>query len=85
MKDPDFDNSRSLLQHILANLQNVRPKQSTDHLYVAAEILDNINAAEATVAVTATYLVWRLTEHPEWQQKIRKELNELAVQENGLV
>ncbi|KAL6817673.1 benzoate 4-monooxygenase cytochrome P450 [Trichoderma camerunense] len=73
MKDSDFDNSRSLLQHILANLQNVGPKQSTDHLYVAAEILDNINAAEATVA------------HPEWQQKIRKELNALAVQENGLI
>ncbi|KAK0756313.1 hypothetical protein N5P37_011228 [Trichoderma harzianum] len=67
MKDPDFDNSRSLLQHILANLQNVRPKLSTDHLYVEAEILDNINAAEATVA------------------KIRKELNALAVQENGLI
>ncbi|KAL7796314.1 benzoate 4-monooxygenase cytochrome P450 [Trichoderma afarasin] len=73
MKDPDFENSRSLLQHILANLQNVGPKQSIDHLYVAAEILDNINAAEATVA------------HPEWQQKIRKELNALAVQENGLI
>ncbi|KAM6476616.1 benzoate 4-monooxygenase cytochrome P450 [Trichoderma sp. SZMC 28011] len=85
MEDPNFENSRSLLQHILANLQNVGPKQSTDHLYVAAEILDNINAAEATVAVTATYLVWKLTEHPEWQQKIRKELNALAVQENGLI
>ncbi|KAL7904990.1 benzoate 4-monooxygenase cytochrome P450 [Trichoderma velutinum] len=79
MKDPDFYTSRSLLRHIFANCD-----QSTDHSYVAAEILDNINAAEATVAVTATYLVWRLTEHPEWQQKIRKELNALPAQENGL-
>ncbi|KAL6693527.1 benzoate 4-monooxygenase cytochrome P450 [Trichoderma pleuroticola] len=82
---PEFYNSRSLLQHILANCRNASPKQSTDELYVAAEILDNINAAEATVAVTTTYLVWKLTEHSEWQQKIRKELNALPVQENDLV
>ncbi|KAI0410419.1 cytochrome P450 [Xylaria grammica] len=50
---------------------------------LSAEVLDNINAAEATVAVTATYLIWRITEAPEWQRRVRAELCQLPVQDDG--
>ncbi|KAL7758753.1 hypothetical protein ACKLNR_011180 [Fusarium oxysporum f. sp. zingiberi] len=50
---------------------------------MAAEVLDTIDAAEATIVVTATYLIWKLTEAPEWQDKIRKELSALPKQDDG--
>ncbi|KAK2612058.1 hypothetical protein QQS21_001907 [Conoideocrella luteorostrata] len=76
-----FD-SYSLLRHLLEH-ENVGTNAPLDQQYIAAEILDNINAAEATVAVTATYLIWRLTEAPWWQKQIRNELNALPVQPDG--
>ncbi|KAI1811265.1 benzoate 4-monooxygenase cytochrome P450 [Poronia punctata] len=74
-----------LLQHLLALSEKKGEKrnQQLDREYIAAEILDNINAAEATVAVTATYLIWKLTESPEWQRKIRRELKALPIQPDG--
>ncbi|KAH7217161.1 cytochrome P450 [Fusarium oxysporum] len=48
-----------------------------------SEVLDNIDAAEATIGVTATYLIWKLTEAPEWQDKIRQELSALPKQDDG--
>ncbi|KAM3553023.1 hypothetical protein ARSEF4850_007106 [Beauveria asiatica] len=74
-------------------LQILRESHTTEHgdekpldrLYISAEILDNINAAEATTAVTATYLIWRLTQNPLWQGKIRQELAALPKQEDGSI
>ena len=80
---PGIFDSHSLLRHLLEIRENDETKGLLDRQYIAAEILDNINAAEATVAVTATYLIWRLTATPEWQHKIRKELTALPVRTDG--
>lgn len=85
MSDPRLFSSHSLLRYLLENHEIRDTKQPLDHRYIAAEVLDNINAAEATVAVTATYLMWRLTEAPQWQRKIRKELALLPLQADGSV
>lgn len=52
--------------------------------YIAAEALDNINAAEASVAATITYVIWYMSIHPEWQQRLRTELLILPVKSDGL-
>ena len=83
MSSPTLNNSRSLLRHLLEAHQGSKTMEPLSHQYIAAEVLDNINAAEATIAVTATYLIWRLTENPQWQQKIREELRALPVQHDG--
>ncbi|KAL4957551.1 benzoate 4-monooxygenase cytochrome P450 [Aspergillus filifer] len=71
---------RVLYRHISADSQCAHAKPSNFPLtipYFAAEVLDNINAAEATVSVTATYAIFHLSWHPEWQRQIRIELQRL--------
>ena len=82
---PHLRNSHSLLRHLLEVREIDGAMQPLDHRYVTAEILDNINAAEATVAVTATYFIWRLTEAPQWQRKIREELSALPGHVDGSI
>jgi hypothetical protein len=81
LEDPRVLESHSLLRHLLELRQNQPKEKSIDLPYIAAELLDNITAAEATIAVTATYLIWKLTESPEWQRRIRNEL--LALPRNA--
>jgi len=84
VNDPRVMQTHSLLRHLSGADGALRGGNTTPDLqYVAAEVLDNINAAEATVAVTATYLIWRLTEAPEWQRRIRAELCQLPVQDDS--
>ncbi|KAM4054533.1 cytochrome p450 [Hirsutella rhossiliensis] len=85
INDPRLFSSHSLLRYLLENHEVREAMQPLDRQYIAAEVLDNINAAEATVAVTATYLIWRLTEAPQWQRRIRKELALLPVQVDGSI
>ncbi|KAJ5179370.1 cytochrome p450 domain-containing protein [Penicillium capsulatum] len=82
IKCPTVRTSHSLL----GRLQEMSKKENEPlrDSYIAAEALDNIGAAEATIAVTATYLVWRLTEHPSWQERIREELQALPKEGDGL-
>jgi cytochrome P450 len=77
MEDPLLLSSRSLLRQLLETREHGETK-TLDHDYIAAELLDNINAAEATVAVTATYLIWLLSSHRQWQQRIRDEVSALT-------
>ncbi|RYP53693.1 hypothetical protein DL768_001376 [Monosporascus sp. mg162] len=83
MNGSHLSNSHSLLRHLLVIHEGGGLKKPLYHQYAAAEVLDNINAAEGTVAVTATYLIWRLTETPQWQRRIREELCALPLQEDG--
>jgi cytochrome P450 len=83
MKRPQLLNSRALLGHLLQVQSTGGKIEPLDPVYVTAEILDNINAAEATVAVTTTYLIWRLSTVPHWQHRIRKELKALPKSEDG--
>ena len=51
--------------------------------YVAAELLDNTNAAQETVTVALTYVLYHLSRNPEWQMRLRKELLALPAQADG--
>lgn len=52
--------------------------------FIEAEVLDNINAAEATVSVTATYAIYHLSKDVEWQNRVRNELLRLPREPDGL-
>ncbi len=87
VNDPSLHGSQSLLRHLLTRTQETLPfsskiQQPPLDPDMAAEVLDNINAAEATVAVTATYLIWQLTQHSQWQHRIRTELAVLPRQQD---
>ncbi|KAF4439339.1 hypothetical protein F53441_12618 [Fusarium austroafricanum] len=83
VQDPHVSESHSLVRHLL-EMKEIEADEGTTYLqYIAAEVLDNINAAEATVAVTATYLIWKLTEAPHWQERIRRELSVLPKLDDG--
>ncbi|KAF5556506.1 benzoate 4-monooxygenase cytochrome P450 [Fusarium napiforme] len=83
LKDPQLHESHSLVRHLWELKEDDAHDGPIDVAYMAAEVLDNIDAAEATIAVTATYLIWKLTEAPEWQDKIRQELFALPKQDDG--
>ncbi|KAI4273875.1 MAG: hypothetical protein LQ337_004326 [Flavoplaca oasis] len=50
---------------------------------IAAELLDNIHAAQSTVALALTYVLWNLANCPEWQSRIREELSTMPLIEDG--
>jgi cytochrome P450 len=52
--------------------------------WIKAEILDNIHAAQTTVALALSYAMWNLATHPQWQDVLREELRQLPVEEDGL-
>ncbi|KAF5973885.1 cytochrome P450 monooxygenase [Fusarium bulbicola] len=83
LKDAQLNESHSLVRHLWELKEDNAHDGSIDVPYMAAEALDNIDAAEVTIAVTATYLIWKLTEAPEWQDKIRQELLALPKQDDG--
>ena len=51
--------------------------------YIASELYDNLNAAQVTVAVTLTYIIYHLSENPIWQIKICDEILGLPREVNG--
>ncbi|KAF5690926.1 benzoate 4-monooxygenase cytochrome P450 [Fusarium circinatum] len=83
LKGAPLNESHSLVRHLWELKEDGAHDGSIDVPYMAAETLDNIDAAEATIAVTATYLICKLTEAPEWQRKIRQELSALPKQDDG--
>ncbi|KAF5267736.1 hypothetical protein FOXYS1_1379 [Fusarium oxysporum] len=83
LKDPRLNETHSLVRHLWELKQDDTNTGSIDVPYMAAEVLDNIDAAEATIRVTATYFICKLTEAPEWQDKIRQELSALPKQDDG--
>ncbi|KAI0467065.1 benzoate 4-monooxygenase cytochrome P450 [Xylaria cf. heliscus] len=76
MGDHLLSSSRSLLWQLLQTQQKNGDVLNKD--YIAAELLDNIQAARATVAVTATCLIWLLSLHPQWQPLSFAEVNSRA-------
>ncbi|KAF3481808.1 uncharacterized protein GIQ15_04567 [Arthroderma uncinatum] len=88
IEDPLFDRDDCLLRRLVAqcgglDTKEARAKKSFEQNFIAAEVLDNINAAEATLSVTATYLLYHLSFRPQWQEKVREELSNLPVQADG--
>lgn len=82
LNDDQLFGSRSLLRQ-LSQLQKDGDGQPLNRDFIAAELLDNINAARATVAVTATYLIWLLSTHPVWQHKVQDELKAIPIHVDG--
>jgi cytochrome P450 len=83
LKDPQLNEPHSLVRHLCELKEDDANDGSIDVPYMAAEVLDNIDAVEATIVVTATYLIWKLTEVLKWQQKIRQDLSALLKQDDG--
>ncbi|KAK1963869.1 cytochrome P450 family protein [Colletotrichum sublineola] len=51
--------------------------------WIYAEVLDNVSAAQATVTVALTYVLWNLARNSGWQDRARQELAQLPCQEDG--
>lgn len=51
--------------------------------WIYAEVLDNVSAAQATVTVALTYVVWNLAHNSIWQDRLREELAQLPCQDDG--
>ncbi|CAI7630120.1 unnamed protein product [Penicillium glandicola] len=64
-----------LLQSLLAQKEHdPRPL----NLAIASELLDHLVAGHETSGITLTYLMWELSQHPELQTELRKELLTLS-------
>jgi cytochrome P450 len=80
------DNSATLEDYTLLNrLLALKEKEDSGFTfnYVAAEMFDNILAAEETVAVGLVYLSYHLAWYPEWQRRIRDGLRRLPLSSDG--
>ncbi|KHO01328.1 Cytochrome P450 family protein [Metarhizium album ARSEF 1941] len=80
-RDPDKMVAGSLL-HQLSNMKTP-DGEPVPVSWIAAEMLDNIHAAQTTVALSLTYTLWNLACHPQWQGRIRAELLALPPKEDG--
>ncbi|KAL8763268.1 MAG: hypothetical protein Q9184_000908 [Pyrenodesmia sp. 2 TL-2023] len=47
-------------------------------LHIASELLDHVIAGMDTSAITLTYLLWEMSQHPEHQLALRKDLGKLS-------
>ena len=65
------------------SLSKTKTGQPLSTSWVYAEVLDNVSAAQATVTVALTYVLWNLTHHSSWQERIREELAQLPRQGDG--
>ncbi|KAG2414133.1 hypothetical protein HFD88_003324 [Aspergillus terreus] len=84
LQSQDQTEHRSLVQVLTKHARRRRHPEELDRFvitpsFIAAEALDNINAAEATVSVTATYALYHLSRHRIWQERIRNELRQLSL------
>ncbi|KAH7010510.1 putative cytochrome P450 monooxygenase [Ilyonectria destructans] len=81
MADPLVSSDWSVIR-LLQDLRRAGRQLSDD--YVACEVIDNLHAAQATVTVALTYVVYHLSRNPEWQALVQKELDDLPREEDGL-
>ena len=73
---------KNTLFHHLLNTET--PDKTPRSLnYIASELYDNVNAAQITVATTLVYIIYHLSENPEWQVKIRDEILALSSEASG--
>lgn len=71
------------LPHVLstAKMPNGEPLPKS---WIAAELLDNIHAAQSTVALALNHVLWNLANCLEWQSQIREGFFALPLQVDGL-
>lgn len=81
LSDPKSSSDWSLIR-LIQDLRLAGRDISDD--YVACEVIDNLHAAQATVTVALTYVVYHLSRNPDWQAKVRAEIEALPREDDGL-
>ncbi|KAI4264857.1 MAG: hypothetical protein L6R42_000062 [Xanthoria sp. 1 TBL-2021] len=80
--EPGKSGEESLLRQLLEVKTKEHVSLPIDE--IAEEILDNFFAAQSVVTNALTFLLWDLACHPGWQSKVRRELQSLPAQGDGL-
>ncbi|KAF2141289.1 uncharacterized protein K452DRAFT_228746 [Aplosporella prunicola CBS 121167] len=80
-KDTEVSVDHSLLRR-LGELKTAEGLPLSSN-YIECEVLDNLHAAQATVTVALAYVIYHLSKHPEWQEKVRQELSSLPKESDG--
>ena len=75
-------NQDNSLVRLLTNAKDPDGNPLSDN-YIAAELLDNLNAAQETTAVALVYIIYHLSRNPPWQAKLRDELKSLSIQQSS--
>lgn len=84
LRDADLDKDGDedyLLKRLMLCRTKLGERVTTPWIY--AEVLDNVSAAQATVAVALTYVLWNIARNSGWQDRVRQELAQLPCQEDG--
>ncbi|EEP79350.1 predicted protein [Uncinocarpus reesii 1704] len=81
LADLDAVEDYTLLQRMLSC--RAKAPETLETPYIAAELYDNINAAQETVAVGLIYLIFHLARQHSWQARIRSDLLSLNIAEDG--
>lgn len=80
--EPRRSGEESLLRQLLGVNTKEHVSLSIDE--IAEEILDNFMAAQSVVTNALIFLLWDLACHPGWQSKVRRELQSLPTEVDGL-
>jgi cytochrome P450 len=75
------ETDRSLFQHLLTSTE--KDPEALSQRYISSEVLDNLNAAQETVSVALIYVAYRLSRHPDWQDRLFAELAKLPREDDG--
>ncbi|KAN0069148.1 Cytochrome P450 [Elaphomyces granulatus] len=75
------ETGRSLFQHLLTSTD--KDPEALSQRYISSEVLDNLNAAQETVSVALIYVAYRLSRHPDWQDRLFVELAKLPREDDG--
>ncbi|ETS76976.1 hypothetical protein PFICI_10850 [Pestalotiopsis fici W106-1] len=69
---------------LLRRLEQCKTKsgEPLSESWINAELLDNLNAAQMTVTVSLTYVLWNLARNPQWQISVRQEIANLPMGED---
>lgn len=84
MRDADHEKDGGedyLLKRLMLSKTKLGERLTTPWIY--AETLDNVGAAQATVTVALTYVLWNIARNGDWQNRIREELSKLPCQDDG--
>ncbi|KAH8706941.1 cytochrome P450 family protein [Phaeosphaeriaceae sp. PMI808] len=82
VEEPWKKGEYSLLQQLFQVTNEEKLNLSLEE--IAEEILDNFMAAQSVVTNALIFIFWDLARHPGWQSKVRKELQSLPTEGDGL-
>ena len=83
VSDPLLSSDTSVVRLLKEDKRRLGGQKLTED-YVACEVIDNLLAAQATVTVALTFVVYHLSRNPDWQAEVQKELDGLPRLSDGL-